>query len=280
MDDRDELVRLYFKLGFSQKEMLYSLAAKHRIIVSLRHLKRILKQLALYRRIHTTSIMEVALFIVEKLHSSGALHGYRWMHARCLENYIVVSNHTVRHLLGILDPNGVQMRQRRKLQRRIYRGVGPNFTWHTDCYDKLKPYGICISGCIDGFSRKIIWLQAHYTSSKPEIIAGYFIEAVVNNVGCPRRVRADRGTENVIVKDLQTFLRRNHRDNLSDGNSFVYGWSIANQRIEAWWCILRKKCSQFWMNLFSELKDNGEFTGNLIDKNLIQFCFMALIQVS
>jgi hypothetical protein len=124
------IVRLYFKLGFSQKEMLYSLAAKHRTILSLRHLKRIRRQLALYRSIHSTSVMEVAMFIVEKLHISGALHGYRWMHSRCLENDLVVSKHTVRHLLGILDPNGVQM------------------------------------------------------------------EAVVHDVGCPRRVRADRGTEN------------------------------------------------------------------------------------
>jgi hypothetical protein len=59
---------------------------------------------SLYRRIHTTSVMQVALFIVERLQSSGALHRYRWMHCRCLENDLVVSQHTVRHLLGILDP--------------------------------------------------------------------------------------------------------------------------------------------------------------------------------
>ena len=27
---------------------------------------------------------------------------------------------------------------------------GPNFLWHCDGYDKLKPYGLCIHGCIDG----------------------------------------------------------------------------------------------------------------------------------
>ena len=27
---------------------------------------------------------------------------------------------------------------------------GPNFIWHMDGYDKLKPYGITIHGCIDG----------------------------------------------------------------------------------------------------------------------------------
>ena len=27
---------------------------------------------------------------------------------------------------------------------------GPNYLWHMDSYDKLKPYGISIHGCIDG----------------------------------------------------------------------------------------------------------------------------------
>ena len=27
---------------------------------------------------------------------------------------------------------------------------GPDFCWHIDGYDKLKPYGFAIHGCIDG----------------------------------------------------------------------------------------------------------------------------------
>ena len=176
-----------------------------------------------------------------------------------------------RHLLNILDPNGVdrRRRRRRRLQRRLYRGVGPNFTWHLDCYDKLNPYGICISGCIDGFSRKVIWLQAYHTNSKPVVIAGFLIESVVDEAGSLHRVRADRGTETVVVRDMQTFLRINHQDGLAGDMNFVCGQSTANQRIEAWWSILRKEKAHFWMNMFSELKDNGDFTGNVIDKNSI-----------
>ena len=276
---RDRLVRLYFELGFTQKEILYYLASKHRIVISLRHLKRVLKSLALYRRKHT-DILDVALFILDTIsNTSGKLHGYRWMHTKCVCNGFCVSRETVRLLLQILDPESVNQRRRRRLQRRRYHGNGPNFNWHIDSYDKLKPYGICINGCIDGFSRKMIWLQAHYTNSDPHLIAGYFIEAVLDIEGCPRRMRADRGNENGVARDLQTFLRRNHEDSLADQKSFVYGRSIANQRIEAWWNILRKECAQYWMNLFSQLKDDGLFTGDFLDKNLIQFCFMELIQV-
>ena len=28
---------------------------------------------------------------------------------------------------------------------------GPNYAWHCDGYDKLKPFGIAIQGCIDGY---------------------------------------------------------------------------------------------------------------------------------
>ena len=85
-------------------------------------------------------------------------------------------------------------------------------------------------------------------------------------------MRSDHGTENGTVSFLQTFL--------SERNSFIYGTSTHNQRIERWWQILRTECSQFWINIFENLKDEGHFTGDFIDVNLVQFCFMKIIQVS
>lgn len=32
-----------------------------------------------------------------------------------------------------------------------------------DGYDKLKPYGIAISGCIDSFSHYVVWMEAYTT---------------------------------------------------------------------------------------------------------------------
>ena len=58
-----------------------------------------------------------------------------------------------------IDENTVNLRKRRRLRRRSYANPGPNFRWHIDGYDKLKPHGFPIHGAIDGFSRKIIWLK-------------------------------------------------------------------------------------------------------------------------
>jgi len=81
--------------------------------------------------------------------------------------------------------------QSRCISRRNYFACGPNFIWHLDGYDKLKPFGLCISAAIDQFLRKIIWLNVYKTNNDPRIIAGYFIEAVQEVCGCPRVVHGD-----------------------------------------------------------------------------------------
>lgn len=53
-------------------------------------------------------------------------------------------------LLSTMDAVGTTQRKSRRLTRRIYLNKGPNYLWHLDGYDKLKPYGITIHGCIDG----------------------------------------------------------------------------------------------------------------------------------
>ena len=116
--------------------------------------------------------------------------------------------------------------------------------WHIDGYDKLKPYGICISGAIDGFSRYILWLEAHVSNSDPRVIAGYFMNTVRQLNGCPIRLRADKGTENAYVREMLKFLRTDHGDQFAN-NCYLVGSSNHNQRIEQWWEILRKTNVQY-----------------------------------
>ena len=47
-------------------------------------------------------------------------------------------------------------------------------------------------------------------------------------LGCPRIVRADRGTENAKIAFMQPFLRHQAGDD-SAQNSFLYGRSVSNQ---------------------------------------------------
>lgn len=100
-------------------------------------------------------------------------------------------------MLKILDPEGVQLRSRHRLQRRKYKTAGPNHIWHIDGYDKLKPFGFCIHGAIDGYSRRIMWIEVGSTNNDPFVIAQYYLDCVRQVGGIPKIIRADCGTENV-----------------------------------------------------------------------------------
>ena len=66
--------------GLSQGDIARTLTTNHGIIISERHLRRVLKSLHLERRKDYTDIGEVASFIQKMLNTSGQQHGYRWCH--------------------------------------------------------------------------------------------------------------------------------------------------------------------------------------------------------
>ena len=57
---------------------------------------------------------------------------------------------TVRDVMAVLDPKGLERRRAHRLKRRVYTAKGPNYVIHVDGYDKIKPYGFSIHGAIDG----------------------------------------------------------------------------------------------------------------------------------
>lgn len=132
MEERASLVNCYFALGYSNKEILASLAQRHKIIMSIRTLKRIMSNLQLFRKKNYSDIVDVATYIVSQCKDTGCDHGYRWMHQKCLGEGFVVTQDTVRCLLSIIDPEGVQCRTKRRLRRRQYENPGPNYVWHID----------------------------------------------------------------------------------------------------------------------------------------------------
>ncbi|KAE8286914.1 hypothetical protein D5F01_LYC01366 [Larimichthys crocea] len=123
-----------------------------------------------------------------------------------------------------------------------------------------------------------MWLRAARTNSDPKVIGGYFVETLERCGGCPRLVRTDMGTENVVVRDIQRYLRRDDVDDRAAERSYVTGASTANQRIESWWGVMRKQGIEPWITAVGELKDEGFFSGDFVDKALSQFCFMSIIQ--
>ena len=153
---------------------------------------------------------------------------------------VPVKRDTVMEILRELDPEGVAARKKKSLKRRKYSVPGPDHLWHIDGYDKLKPFGFSIHGCIDGFSRRRIWLEIGTSNKQPEVVAYFFIQAVKQLRGVPTRIRSDDGTENSITESIQISLRTSHSDEYQGLGSFLIGPSTANQRIESLWSQFRK----------------------------------------
>lgn len=277
---RDTVIAKYFQCGFQYKEILAFLAIYNGIVLSLRQLKRILRRLNLRRRRRHSSVEEVVNTISNELTGSGSSLGYRLMHQRLRVDYgTVIDKESVRLILKVLDPEGVELRSRRRLRRRNYYSKGPDYLWHLDGYDKLKPFGFCIHGAIDGYSRRILWLEVGVTNSDPYVVANYFIKCIKKLGGVPRCIRADRGTENTNIASIQVLLRQNDADDFAAEKSFVYGRSVSNQRIEAWWSFLKRHATNWWINVFKDMRDSGIYDEcNIIHRECIQFCFMSLIR--
>ena len=187
--DRNYLIKEYFRLGFNYTEILSFLALYHGVRLSLRRLKRILVSQGLRRKKIQSRIERVVDAVDQELQSSGSCIGYRQMHQRLLKDHgLVIDRETVRRLVKGLDPEGVELRSRKRFKRRQYVAVGPNFIWHIDGYDKLKQFGFCIHGAIDGYSRRILWLEVGPSNNDPMITVQYFIDCARRYGGCPRMV--------------------------------------------------------------------------------------------
>ena len=84
--------------------------------------------------------------------------------------------------------------------------------WHIDGYDKLKPFGFAIHGAIDGFSRRIIWVELGVSNNDPKVTLKYFVDTIKQLKTLPSVIRSDRGTENIHIQDLQQTLRAHDND--------------------------------------------------------------------
>ena len=68
---------------------------------------------------------------------------------------------------------------------RIYR-MGPNYVWHIDGFDNLKPYGFNIHGCINGHSRRMIYSEVSAFNKCPDLIAYYYLKVAKKLNGIPK----------------------------------------------------------------------------------------------
>ena len=183
-------------------------------------------------------------------------------------------------LLREVDPEGTEQGKPHQFRTRQYVNPGPNWCWHVDGHDKLKPFGFAIHGCIDGYSRKILWLKVGRTNNDPHIMAHHFLECVSQYAACPRILRTDCGTENGVMAAMQCYFRQASNDEHSGINSHRYGSSPSNQRIENWWSFYSRGKGHWWKNFFKDLVERGIVeTGSELHMECLWFCFSRVLEI-
>ena len=159
-----------------------------------------------------------------------------------------------------MDPDGVLFRTQKPQPRvrGIYKSAGPNWMWAVDGHSKLSRWGIEIYGCIDTYSRRLMWLYVGHSAQTQLSVARQFALVVQQKGFFPKRIRADRGSETMMLADSQFNLYRHWLlqeglvGTLSDlGNHairecFLFGPSTRNIRIEGYWGHLQKSQLSPW----------------------------------
>lgn len=187
--------------------------------------------------------------LVADIHTDFPNCGNNVMKGHLLSHGYRIQQHRIRESLRRVDPRGSMLRRLQVINRRVYCVPGPRSLYHIDGNHKLIRWRFVIHGCIDGYSRRIIYLQCH-NNNRSQTVLDAFVDGV-RRLGLPRRVRADKGGENVQVA---TFMLQHPLRGTGMG-CFITGRSVHNQRIERLWRDLFCQCTVLFYRLFYRMEE-------------------------
>ena len=136
--------------------------------------------------------------------------------------------------------------------------------------DELKPFDFPAHGAIDGYGRKVLWLNVVRSNNCHHAIAHIFLKL---------RER---------IRWLSCKTCNRFRDRKRSSYFHTYFWEdidahiiylSQNKRIECWWSFYLRTRGSWWQNLFRQLEANGTLdTSSEIDIECLWYCFSKILQ--
>ena len=125
-------------------------------------------------------------------------------------------------------------------------------------------------GCVDGYSRTIIYLQC-LNNNRASSVLNLFQQGV-SDFGLPSRERSDHGRENIEVARFMLNSRGLNK------RSMIMGRSVHNQKIERLWAELNRVISYYFSCLFTFMENEG-ILDSLCDLHLFCLHYIYLPRV-
>jgi len=236
---------------------------------------------------YTTSIQDVEKAIKLEISGPGKLLGYRAMNQKLrIGHGIKVPRHLTYHAMQKIDPFGLQRRKPRrkeKLERKNFVSKGPMWTVSVDGHDKLCGYQnhtfpLAVYGCIDTFSRKVLYLSVLHTNSNPLVIGKTYLSFIYKSLQLPKFVRMDRGTETGKLASIHAYLSHMCGNSETNATDFIlYGPSTSN-KIERWWRELHERLEKYFKPQIKYLLEAAYYNPHSeLDRKLLYYIFQPVI---
>jgi hypothetical protein len=236
---------------------------------------------------YATSVEAVSAVVSQELNGPGKLLGYRALNQklRTVHN-VKVPRHLVHHVLAELDPDGLEARSLQKKAKKpkvAFISNGPLWVVSLDGHDKLCGYQnstfpICIYGCLDTFSRKILFLFVCYSNSDPRIVGKKYLEYLYQEKMMPLYLRIDKGTETGKMATLHVYLVNKYDVIENPIQAIIYGPSTSN-KIERWWRDLHERLEKYFkIQLAQLLRDRQYDPHDMLNRQLLAYVYIPIIQ--
>ena len=117
-----------------------------------------------------------------------------------------IQRRRIRECVARVEPANTALRWGIVVSRRQYSVPWPNSLWHLDGQHSLIRWGLVIHGCINGYSRRIVFLRCS-NDNLSQTVLELFLKAIENDGLWPSRIHVDYGVENVLVCDAMVEAR-------------------------------------------------------------------------